>query len=370
MSAGVATEIDDATMRARSPSRRTSASASRCAGRRPSSATAPEADPADGSPHASRTRPRPGARGRPSTTSTTARTAIWYARARGCSRASPTARPARSWPPRRRRSRRPWAASATGTTATPGSATRASRMEALYIGACSDEAEEFVSFMTSSAGGRAAGRSLQIMYGIGGEHDLTERELPHLRGLARVAPGARRQRRLGPDAARRVRRAAQRDLPVPRALGELHPEIQAFVADLADTAARRWRETDAGHVGDARRAAPPPVLEGPVLDGARPRREAGAPARRVRQARALGERLATRSAPRCSSAAGARRSRRYAQSFDSDELDAAQLLMPIFGFLPADDPRMRSTIEAIADGLTEDGLVLRYRNDEGSTQTA
>jgi GH15 family glucan-1,4-alpha-glucosidase len=55
----------------------------------------------------------------------------------------------------------------------------------------------------------------------------------------------------------------------------------------------------------------------------------------------------------------------YAQSFDSDELDAAQLLMPILGFLPATDERMRSTIEAIAEELTEDGLVLRYRNEEG-----
>ena len=55
----------------------------------------------------------------------------------------------------------------------------------------------------------------------------------------------------------------------------------------------------------------------------------------------------------------------YAQSFDSDELDAAQLLMPILGFLPATDERMRSTIDAIADELTEDGLVLRYRNEEG-----
>src|SRR3954462_13547841 len=39
--------------------------------------------------------------------------------------------------------------------------------------------------------------------------------------------------------------------------------------------------------------------------------------------------------------------------------------MPLVGFLPADDPRMRSTIEAIARDLTEDGLVLRYRNVEG-----
>ena len=39
--------------------------------------------------------------------------------------------------------------------------------------------------------------------------------------------------------------------------------------------------------------------------------------------------------------------------------------MPLLGFLPATDARMRSTIDAIADDLTEDGLVLRYRNEEG-----
>jgi GH15 family glucan-1,4-alpha-glucosidase len=55
----------------------------------------------------------------------------------------------------------------------------------------------------------------------------------------------------------------------------------------------------------------------------------------------------------------------YAQSFDADELDAAALLMPLVGFLPATDERMRSTIEAIADELTEDGLVLRYLNEDG-----
>ena len=41
-------------------------------------------------------------------------------------------------------------------------------LEALYLGTCPDEAENFVSFMTSCAGGRAKGGSLQIMYGIGG----------------------------------------------------------------------------------------------------------------------------------------------------------------------------------------------------------
>ena len=119
-------------------------------------------------------------------------------------------------------------------------------LEALYIGACSDEAEEFVSFMTSSAGGRAGERSLQIMYGIGGEHDLSERELPHLRGWrdsapVRVGNGAWGQTQLD------VYGELLNALHLYRErLGELHPEIQQFVADLADTAARRWRETDAG----------------------------------------------------------------------------------------------------------------------------
>jgi GH15 family glucan-1,4-alpha-glucosidase len=55
----------------------------------------------------------------------------------------------------------------------------------------------------------------------------------------------------------------------------------------------------------------------------------------------------------------------YAQSFEAHELDGAALLMPIYGFLPATDPRMRATIDAIARDLTEDGLVLRYRAQEG-----
>ena len=70
--------------------------------------------------------------------------------------------------------------------------------------------------------------------------------------------------------------------------------------------------------------------------------------RATRKTRRVGRRARPRSATRSSSAAGARSARRYAQSFDSDELDAAALLMPILGFLPATDPRMRSTIEAIA----------------------
>jgi GH15 family glucan-1,4-alpha-glucosidase len=237
-------------------------------------------------------------------------------------------------------------------------------IEALYIGACSDEAEEFISFMTSSAGGRASEHSLQIMYGISGEHDLSERELPHLSGWrdsapVRVGNGAWGQTQLD------VYGELLNSLYLYREqLGELHPEIQRFVADLANTAARRWRETDAGMWemrGEPRHHLSSKVLCWVALD------------RAVKLADQLGmhadvehwasERDMIREAVLTRGWSETRNA--YAQSFDSDELDAAQLLMPILGFLPATDERMRSTIDAIADELTEDGLVLRYRNEQG-----
>jgi GH15 family glucan-1,4-alpha-glucosidase len=237
-------------------------------------------------------------------------------------------------------------------------------LEALYIGACSDEAEEFVSFMTSAAGGRASEGSLQIMYGIGGEHDLSERELSHMRGWrdsrpVRVGNGAWNQDQLD------VYGELMSALHLYRErLGELHPEIQAFVADLADAAARRWTEKDSGiweMRGEPRHHLSSKVLCWTALD------------RAVELAPQLGEhakveewtkaRDEIRQAILTRGWSEARQA--YAQSFDADELDGAQLLMPLYGFLPATDPRMRSTIEAIARDLTDDGLVLRYRAEEG-----
>ncbi|MEU3143083.1 MULTISPECIES: glycoside hydrolase family 15 protein [unclassified Streptomyces] len=234
-------------------------------------------------------------------------------------------------------------------------------LEALYHGTCPEEAADFVSFMTSSAGGSAgADSSLQIMYGVGGEHDLTERLLPHLRGWRDSRPV-----RIGNAA------WAQTQLDVygellnalhlyRERLGDLHPEIQRFAAGLADTAARRWREPDAGMWemrGTPRHHLSSKVLCWVALDravklaprlGSHARTEAWAAERDcIRQAvieRGWSERRGA-----------------YTQAFDSDELDAAALLMPLYGFLPATDERMYATIEAIARELTDDGLVLRYR---------
>ncbi len=66
-------------------------------------------------------------------------------------------------------------------------------IQALWVAACPDEANEFFDYMTSSAAGSLdQGGDLQIMFGIGGERDLTERELPHLEGWRRSVPVRRR----------------------------------------------------------------------------------------------------------------------------------------------------------------------------------
>ena len=54
----------------------------------------------------------------------------------------------------------------------------------------------------------------------------------------------------------------------------------------------------------------------------------------------------------------------FTQSYGSQELDASLLLLPLVGFLPATDPRIRGTIEAVERELLQDGLVLRYRTHD------
>ena len=126
-------------------------------------------------------------------------------------------------------------------------------LQALYLGTCPVEATDFVSFMTSSAGGGAgADSSLQIMYGVGGEHDLSERELPHLAGWrnskpVRVGNGAWVQTQLDVygELLDMLHRYQAR-------LGDLHPEIQRFAAGTRRRGRAMLGATRRGDVGDAR----------------------------------------------------------------------------------------------------------------------
>ncbi len=258
-------------------------------------------------------------------------------------------------------------------------------IEALWVAACPDEANEFFDYITaSSAGSLDDDGDLQIMFGIGGERDLTERELPHLPGWrgsspVRVGNGAWRQRQLDVygELLSAVHRLSDRLFdPVgrvgPQAEGgkwETPPDLVAstrqFLVALADTAGARWQEKDRGIWevrGEPQHFVYSKLMCWVALD------------------RAIGLADHLGAADRVEAWTGTREQIRdailregwndgigaFTQSFGSDELDASNLMVPIVGFLPADDPRVLATIEATADRLTDArGLVYRYRAHDG-----
>ena len=239
-------------------------------------------------------------------------------------------------------------------------------MEALWVAACPDEADKFFGFLAGAAASQLhRGTDLQIMFGVGGERDLTERELPHLRGWrgsrpVRVGNGAWDQRQL--DVYGELLGAAQR---LDQQLGRVDAATRGFLVAAADTAARRWREKDQGIWeirGEPRDFLYSKLMCWVALD------------RAVALADLLGaeDRVGAWTAARdeigaailqhgWSESAGA-----YTQAFDGNDLDASNLMMAITGFLPGDDPRMKATIDAIAERLTDErGLVYRYRAADG-----
>jgi GH15 family glucan-1,4-alpha-glucosidase len=239
-------------------------------------------------------------------------------------------------------------------------------MEALWVAACPDEANRFFGFLASAAATQLhRGTDLQIMFGVGGEHDLSERVLPHLRGWrgsrpVRVGNGAWVQRQL--DVYGELLGAAER---LAEQLGGMDDPTRGFLAAAADTAARRWQERDQGIWeirGEPRDFLHSKLMCWVALDravamadplGAKDRVEAWTAARDQIRAAILERGW--------SEAAGA-----YTQAFGSDDLDASSLMLAITGFLPGDDPRMKATIDAVATRLTDErGLVWRYRTADG-----
>jgi alpha,alpha-trehalase len=239
-------------------------------------------------------------------------------------------------------------------------------LQALWVAACPDEADKFFDFMASAAASQVRrGTDLQIMFGIGGERDLTERELPHLTGWrdsapVRVGNGAWSQRQL--DVYGELLDAASR---LPDQLRRLEAPTKEFLADLADTAAARWQEQDQG-IWEIR-GEPRDFLYSKLMCWVALDRAIGLADQLDAQERVDGwkhtrEEIAAAILARgWNDEAGA-----FTQSFGSEDLDASNLMMPIVGFLPADDPRMLATINATAERLTDDrGLVYRYLAHDG-----
>ena len=177
-------------------------------------------------------------------------------------------------------------------------------IQALWIAACPDEADKFFDFMANAAASLVRrGTDVQIMYGIGGERDLSERELPHLSGWRNSAPvrvgnAAWTQRQI--DVYGELLDAAAR---LPDQVARLEPATKEFLAGLADMAGTRWQGERPGHLGDPRRAAALPLLEADVLGRARPSHHARG-CDRVRDRVDAWERSATRLPTPSSSKAG------------------------------------------------------------------
>jgi GH15 family glucan-1,4-alpha-glucosidase len=239
-------------------------------------------------------------------------------------------------------------------------------MEALWVAACPDEAGDFFAFLTTAAASAVGpGQGLQIMFGVGGEHDLSERELPHLQGWrdsrpVRVGNGAWGQSQV--DVYGELLGAALR---LADQLEGIDADTRRFLVACADAAAASWTEKDQGIWevrGEPRHFLYSKVMCWVALDRAISIADRIGAAERVPGWTRIREEIFTAVVREgWNEEVGA-----FTQSFGSKALDASNLMMAVVGFLPADDPRMVGTVDAIEAGLTDArGLVYRYRTSEG-----
>ena len=204
--------------------------------------------------------------------------------------------------------------------------------------------------------------ALQIMYGIDGRRDLTESLREELSGYAGALPCAigngafdQRQNDVFGAALDSILLHSRRSQRLPR---RLWPIVQA----QAKCASEVWREPDQG-IWEAR-GAPRHYVSSKLMCWVAMDRAAKLAAMRG-DAELARDWPATRGRDQCrhprSRAHRARRAAPALRDRRAGRLDAAGRL---FGFLPGDDERLRASVLAIADDLTEDGFVLRYRTDE------
>jgi GH15 family glucan-1,4-alpha-glucosidase len=221
------------------------------------------------------------------------------------------------------------------------------------------EAIDFLSFIGDVAD---SDEDLQIMYGIGGERDLTEHTLDHLPGYANSRPV-----RVGNAA------FAQKQHDVWGALldsvylhsktaDHLDNRVWPILGKQVDAALKHWREPDAGLWevrGELRHFTSSKIMCWVAVD-----RGAKLAAYIGQDAMATEWQMYAEEIKADILAHGVDERGVLTQHYGTKALDASLLLAPLLRFLPPNDPRIRATVLAIADELTVDGMVLRYRTDE------
>ncbi|MEP6954035.1 MAG: glycoside hydrolase family 15 protein [Solirubrobacteraceae bacterium] len=220
-----------------------------------------------------------------------------------------------------------------------------------------DEYMQFVADLEPNADG-----SLQIMYGIDGRRDLTETTRDDLSGYVgarpvRVGNGAfdQRQNDVYGAALDSILQHTRRSERLPR---RLWPIVQA----QAEGATRVWREPDQGiweARGEPQHYVSSKLMCWVAMDRASKLAEIRGDRDLASTWSVTADEIKADILEHGVDARGVLR-----QHYATESLDASTLLAAIFGFLPADDERLRASVLAIADELTEHGFVLRYKTGE------
>jgi GH15 family glucan-1,4-alpha-glucosidase len=221
------------------------------------------------------------------------------------------------------------------------------------------EANDFFYFIADVAGGA---EDLQVMYGVGGERELEERVLDHLDGYeharpVRIGNGAYTHRQhdvWGTILDSFYLHTKSRD--------GLPDSFWPILCNQVEQATMHWREPDRG-IWEVR-GEPKHFTSSKVMCWVACDR--GARLARLREADAQAEKWQAVADEIHDDvlANGVDERGVFTQHYDTTALDASLLLAPLVRFLPPDDERIVATVNAIADELTVDGLVLRYRVEE------
>jgi GH15 family glucan-1,4-alpha-glucosidase len=241
-------------------------------------------------------------------------------------------------------------------------------LRALYRLGFDWEALECFAFCLEAVGGisQAPPWTLQIMYGIGGEKDLTEHTIDHLSGYEGSRPvrrgnGAWDQHQN--DVWGMILDGV--DTHLRQGAAQIAEQTWEGVASLVEQAIKHAGDPDQGIWeirGDPEFFTASKVLCWVAMDRGSDLARARGDDERAGRWRKAADDLKAEILEK-----GVDERGRFRQHYANDELDASLLLIPIMGFLPPSDERVRNTVLAIADELTEDGLVLRYKVDTTDT---
>ena len=221
------------------------------------------------------------------------------------------------------------------------------------------EANDFFYFVADAAEGE---EPLQVMYGIQGERNLDERTLDHLTGYEGARPV-----RIGNNAYKQ----AQHDVwgmvldsvfLHTKSRDSLPDRVWPTLVRQVEAAIKHWREPDRG-IWEVR-GEPQHFVSSKLMCWVACDRGTRLALLREDAEKAARWQAAADEISADILARGVDERGVFVQHYDTDALDASVLLVPMVRFLPPEDERVRATVLAIADELTQDGLVLRYRVEE------